>query len=347
MSVAGLILSNLHDGELPLLTKKRTMGAVPFGGRYRMVDFPLSAMVNASISQVYVVAHHNYQSLMEHIGSGKDWDMARHAGGIHILPPYSAAYANLRESYDSRMESLISIKGLLDQIEEEHVLCCDCDAVGVPDFSAFIEAHKKSGLPMTVGTEENENQATWGSLHIWIAKTSFLKEVLERAQAQNYLSFYTDVVRREAGRGNVGSYAFAHRFHRVHSIAEYYRLHMLLVKNEVVREELLSHPDRPIYTKVENAPPVKYGQGAVVENAMIADGCVIEGTVKNSVLFRGVHVAKDCVVENAVIFEGTHLFDQARVSGALLDKNVTLGGSTRLAGHPTLPFFVEAGSVLY
>ena len=347
MSVAGLILSNLHDGELPSLTGRRTMGAVPIGGRYRMVDFPLSAMVNAAISQIYIIAHHNYQSLMDHLGSGKDWDMARHSGGIHIVPPYSAAFANPTECYDSRIQSLVSIRGLVERIEEEHVLCCDCDAVGVPDFSAFIEAHKKSGMPMTVGTQGQESAAAWGSLHIWIAKTSFLREILKKAEDRHYTSFYTDVVRHEASRGNVGTYPFSQRFYRIHSLSQYYRMHMTLTQDDRVREQLLEDPDHPVFTKIQNAPPVKYGKNARVQGSLIADGCIIEGTVKNSVLFRGVHVGENCVIENSVVLERCHLSDFAHISGAVLDKNVTIGGNTRLAGHPTLPFFVEEGRVIH
>lgn len=346
MSVAGLILSNLHDGDLSPMTAKRTTGAVPFGGRYRLIDFPLSAMVGAGISRIYVVAHHNYQSLMEHIGSGKDWDLARHNGGIHILPPYNAAYANPDERYNSRMQSLLSVRGMIERIEEEHVLCCDCDAVGLPDFSAFIAAHKESGLPMTMGTSQEKGAKEFGSLHIWIAKTSFLRECLHRADEGRFSSFYGDVVRREVGKGNVGIYRFPNRFFGLHSLSEYYRLHMLLAADPAVREGLLEHAERPLFTKAQNLPPVKYGKNAVVERSLIADGCVIEGKVINSVLFRGVHVGPDCVVENAVISERCSLTGHARVSGAILDKNVILGGNVRLCGHPSLPFFVEEGRVI-
>lgn len=346
MSVAGLILSNLHDAKLPALTAKRTMGAVPFGGRYRLIDFPLSAMVAAELSQIFVIAHHNYQSLMEHIGSGKDWDMARHKGGIHIVPPFSAAYANPVESYDSRIASLVSIRGLVDRIEEEYVLCCDCDAIGVPDFSAFIAAHKESGFAMTVGCEKKESPYAFGDLHIWIARTDFLREVLREAQERHFESFYIDVVRRQAGKGNVNTYAFEENFYRLHSLSEYYRLHMLLVKDGEVRRDLLESTKRPIFTKIQNSPPAKYGKEANVLRSLIADGCVIEGTVKNSVLSRGVHVGRDCVVENAVILERCRLSDKAHVSGVILDKGVMLGGNTHLSGHPALPFFVEEGKVI-
>ena len=346
MSVAGLIFSNLHDADLAPMTAKRTTGAVPFGGRYRLIDFPLSSMVGAGISRIYVVAHHNYQSLMEHIGSGKDWDLARHNGGIHILPPYNAAYANPEENYGSRMQSLISIRGMIERIEEEHVLCCDCDAVGRADFSAFIAAHKESGLPMTIGTGQEQGVADFGSLHIWIAQTSFLRDMLCRGEEGTRTSFYRDVVRREAAKGNVGVYRFPERFFKLRSLSEYYRLHMLLAGDVGVRRDLLEGDGSPLLTKAQNLPPVKYGKNAVVERSLIADGCLIEGTVKNSVLFRGVHVGADCVVENAVILERCTLSGHARVSGAILDKNVILGGNVRLSGHPSLPFFVEEGRVI-
>ena len=346
MSVAGLILTNLHDGALSPLTAKRTTGAVPFGARYRLIDFPLSAMVGTGITRVFVVAHHNYQSLMEHIGSGKDWDLARHNGGIHILPPYNAAYANPGESYESRMKSLISVRGTVERMEEEHVLCCDCDAVGMPDFSAFVEAHKKSGLPMTVGTAQGQGVTEQGSLHVWIARTSFLREVLRRAEERGYSSFYGDVVRREAALGNVGTYHFSERFFRLQSVSDYYRLHMLITSDKEVRRSLMENEGCPLLTKAQNLPPVKYGRGARVENSLIADGCVIEGKVINSVLFRGVYVGADCTVENSVILERSTLSGHARVSGAILDKNVILGGNVALCGHPSLPFFVEEGRVI-
>ena len=346
MSVAGLILSNLHDADLSPMTAKRTTGAVPFGGRYRLIDFPLSAMVNAGLSRIYVVAHHNYQSLMEHIGSGKDWDLARHNGGIHILPPYNAAYANPDENYNSRMQSLLSIRGTIERIEEEHVLCCDCDAVGTPNFASFIAAHKESGLPMTLGTAQGESSVDFGALHIWIAKTSFLHDCLRRAERERAHSFYDEIVRREVGKGNVGIYRFPNRFFSLHTLSEYYRLHMLLTADSTVREGLLESAECPLLTKAQNLPPVKYGKNAVVERSLIADGCIIEGKVTNSVLFRGVHVGADCVVENAVILERCSLSGHARVSGVILDKNVILGGNVRLSGHPSLPFFVEEGRVI-
>ena len=345
MNVAGLIFSNLHDSDLPALTAKRTMGAVPFGGRYRLIDFPLSAMVNAGLTHISIIAHHNYQSLMEHIGSGKDWDLARHTGGIRIVPPFSAAFANPDETYDSRMETLLSVRGLIDRITEEHVLFCDCDVVGVPDLTSLIEAHRTGGLPITLGTEKTAADDP-AALHIWIARTDFLRDILREAKERHYTSFHRDVMRREMMKGNVSTHAFSERFFRLRSLAEYYRLQMLLATDVDVRHELLETPNRPIFTKIQNLPPVKYGAEAEVCDALIADGCVIEGSVKSSIIFPGVHVGRGCVVENAVLMENCHLVGHARVGSVILDKNVSLGEGVELHGHATLPFFVEEGRLI-
>ena len=343
MSVAGIIFSNLHDKELPLLTNKRTTGAVPFGGRYRLIDFPLSAMVHAGLSHISVIAHHNYQSLMEHIGSGKDWDLARHTGGVRIVPPYSAAFANPEECYDSRMQSLISIRGMIERLQEEHVLCCDCDVVGTPDFGAMLELHQKSEAPMTVGTCGSSLPGDTPSLHIWVARRDFLCEQLYEAEARHYTSFGRDIVARQHAKGNVTAFRFAGRFWRMGSISDYYRIHMQLVCDGDVRQELLENEAHPIYTRIQNSPPVKYGKAAQVENSLIADGCVIEGRVVNSVLFRGVRVEEGCVVENAIVLENGRICDGACIHSAILDKHVSVGGGARLHGHPELPFLVEEG----
>ena len=343
MSVAGLIFSNLHDKELPMLTIKRTMGAVPFGGSYRLIDFPLSAMVNAGISHISVIAHHNYQSLMEHIGSGKDWDLARHTGGIRIVPPYSAAFANPEECYESRMRSLISIRGMLERMSETDLLCCDCDTVGVPDLGSLLEVHQKRNAPITVATTHASCFEDTPSLHIWIANRVFLCERLREAEERQAVSFYKDVLRPLYEKGKVTLHSFAGECHRIRSIADYYHLHMRLVREKGVREQLLENLQRPIYTRIQNAPPTKYGRNAEVCESLIAEGCVIEGRVIGSVISRGVRVEEGCVVENSIILENGRILERSVVHSAILDKNVSVGSGACLHGHADLPFLIEAG----
>lgn len=342
-NVTGIIFSNLHDGDIPMLTGKRTMGAVPFGGRYRLVDFPLSAMVNAGVTDVRVIAHHNYQSLMEHVGAGKDWDLARRIGGIRIVPPFSRAYATASECYDTRIESFLSIKGQLERITTPDILCADCDVVGTPDLGALIKAHRASGAGLTLGTVSNVGDLPDPSLHIFVAKTDFLRAVLREAEEKQYASFRVDIIQRQSKKGNVANFRFDNRFFRIGSFADYYALHMLLVENEGVLAELLENKDAPVHTATRSAPPVKYGREAFVRSSLIAEGCVINGEVKNSVLFGGVFVGEGCVVENAIIMENCTLTENSRLSFGVLDKNATLFGGASLHGHKTLPLFVEEG----
>lgn len=340
MKIAGLIFSNLHDSDIPRLTAKRTMGAVPFGGRYRLVDFPLSAMVNAGISNISIVAHHNYHSLMEHIGAGKDWDLARRRGGVRIVPPYSRAYAGAAECYDSRLQTLLSIRGLIDRLEEDTVLLSDCDTVATPDLSALIATHKAAATPMTIGVSQ---ELAEGSMHIYVINVAYLRELLQEAEEKRYTSFTNDILRRRMARGEVATHRFDGRFYRIASFADYFGLHMLLVRDACVRRALLENEAFPIYTRAVNAPPVKYGKNAYVHNSLIAEGCVINGEVSNCVVFGGVHIGEHCVASGSILMENCLLAGNASVALGVVDKGACLGGSVRLHGHDSLPIFVEEG----
>ena len=145
-NVVGLIFSNMHDSELGQLTKQRTMGSVPFGSRYRAIDFPLSNMVNSGISKVGVVTKSNFQSLMDHLGSGKSWDLSRKHEGLFILPPFG--YNN--SVYQSRVEALSGIHNFLSHCREEHVVMSDCHIIYTMDYKPALEAHIAKNADITV-----------------------------------------------------------------------------------------------------------------------------------------------------------------------------------------------------
>ena len=154
MSVAGMIFSNIHDRNIPELTRVRTMASVPFGCRYRLIDFALSNMVNSDINNINVITHYNYHSLMDHIGTGKDWDLARRSGGIKILPPYISAFANnVNELYHTRLEALKSINHLISGITEDYVVMSDCNVICNVDFKTMIDDHIKNGADMTIAVK--------------------------------------------------------------------------------------------------------------------------------------------------------------------------------------------------
>ncbi|MBO5294796.1 MAG: glucose-1-phosphate adenylyltransferase subunit GlgD, partial [Clostridia bacterium] len=156
MTVAGLIFSNIHDANIPEMTRRRTIASIPYGCRYRLVDFPLSNMVNSDITNVGIITHYNYQSLMDHIGNGKDWDLARRSGGIKLLPPFVAAYENAgaNKLYENRLEALMGAVNFVNRCGADYIVLSDCDAIINIDLGAVVEDHVKSGAYMTIVTKK-------------------------------------------------------------------------------------------------------------------------------------------------------------------------------------------------
>ncbi len=378
MNAAGIIFSNIHDKSIADLTQKRTMAAVPFGCRYRLIDFPLSNMVNSGITDISIITHYNYLSLMEHIGSGKDWDLARRHGGVRILAPYVTAYANYKNDlYNSRLEALLSIHHSIAHMKEDYVVLSDCDGICNIDLKDMIDQHIESGavltmavkrIPITpsnvdqniiVSSDEN-GEITDLSVHpafydkavadvninIWVISRSFLLNALMNAQAHGYTSFSQDIIRRSIGRDRMRIYRFDGYYANINSIRDYYHYSMELTRNSTIRRDLFDNAKRPILTKVRNSAPAQYMGSAKVSNSLVADGCIIEGTVENSILFRGVKVGKGSVVKNSILFMDTYVGENVSLDCVIADKYVLFHDDVALAGHPELPFCVEKGRSL-
>ena len=381
MTAAGLIFTNIHDAAIPSLTKTRTIASVPYGCRYRLIDFILSNMVNANISVIGLITHNNYQSLLDHIGSGKDWDLARRTGGIKILPPFITAYDSVAANkvYASRLEALMGVMSFIRHRTEEYIVLSDCDSVYNIDLSGVIAAHSKSGADVTIVTKEIPSDAGYISQHeeivrfddsgkiydfvkyssaecenektinintnVMVMKTKYLQNTLQDATVRGYSSFYQDIIRRKVQKDNYRVYRYDGIYALVSSLESYYKSNMMLLRQEV-REELFSVSERPVYTKVRNSPPVKYIDTCNVKNSLIADGCIIGGAVENSVLFRGVNVADGAVVKNSIIFQDTSIGRGAELNCVITDKDVIIKNERKLSGHSHLPFFVGKGETL-
>lgn len=375
-SVAGLIFSNLHDKNITELTHLRTMAAVPFGCRYRLIDFALSNMVNAKITNISVITHYNYHSLMDHIGSGKDWDLARRSGGIKILPPFINAYANASNFlYNSRMEALQSVSHSLD-FKEQYVVLSDCDAICNIDLSAMLDEHIENKSELTVAVHRVDiadhnpgsniiyhadetgtvtgmdlyNPSLTGeqdiAMNIMITSTAHLHEMLLEASAHNHTSFLRDVIMNNIGKRNIRVYRHNGFFANIKSFADYFALNLELAANKAARDELFAQKNRPILTKIRNSPPTKYNGGSMVKNSLIADGCIIDGIVENSVLFRGVKVGKNTVVKNSILFQDTLTGKNVYLNCVVTDKNVVIRDGRVLSGHESMPFYIEKGKMI-
>ena len=378
ITAAGLVFSNIHDRNVPELTQKRTMASVPFGGRYRLVDFTLSNMVNADISKVGIITHYNYQSLMDHLGTGKDWDLARSSGGIKILPPFITAYDNTATSvqpYSSRLEALMGAYNFISRCDEDYMVLSDCDIVCNIDLRDVINYHVNKGADITIVTknlylstevakhctivESSADGRVTNLIHnpslssgfmdmclnIFVLKTEYLRSIVIDSLARGYKSFTHDIIFRGKDNMNFMKYEYDGYFSAIGSLDSYYKSNMDLLKSEV-RECIFGVKRRPIYTKVKNSPPAKYiGQGNA-SNSLVADGCVIEGTVENSILFRGVYVGKNTVIKNSIIMQNSSIGDDVNLNCVIADKNVVIKNGRTLSGHETHPFSIAKGMVI-
>lgn len=374
MTAAGLIFSNIHDASITELTRIRTIASVPFGGKFRLIDFPLSNMVNSGITKIGIITHYNYQSLLDHIGTGKDWDLARRAGGIKILPPFITAYDSESASklYSTRLEALIGVMNFIGRCNEDYIITSDCDVICNIDLDNVIAQHEKNDADITIVTKTvqsdeyplnahtqvitaDENGCVADtmdftpqsgkvdiSINIMVFKRRYLLNVLLDASAHGYTSFYRDIVVRNLHRAKIMTYNYDGYYSLIGSLSSYFECNMKLLDAEA-REGLFGNRNRPILTKVRNSPPTKYTSDAKVSNSLIADGCIIEGRVENSILFRGVRVGKGTIIRNSILMQDTYVGTDAALNCVISDKNVIVKDGRVLSGHETMPFFIGKG----
>ncbi len=376
MSAVGIIFSNVHDKNISELTQMRTMASVPYGCRYRFIDFALSNMVNSGIQKVGVITQYNYQSLMDHIGTGKDWDLASRAGGIKILPPHITAFANtVSRGFATRLSGLMDSGHFLERCKEDYVVMSDCDVICNIDLRDIIEAHEKTNADITIAVKTvnltaetckknvilssdengratdifvypNDKEGVHDiSLNIMVMSREFLHSVIHDAKAHGYVSFNSDVIAKNIHRYNVRTYKYDGYFACLSSLSEYYSCSMELLTPEV-RHALFAVKDRPVLTKVRNSAPTAYGEESSVKNSLIADGCIIEGTVENSIIFRGVKISRGSVIKNSIVMQDCQISENVLLNCCVLDKNVVVRDGRVLSGHETKPFFAEKGIMI-
>ena len=368
-TAVGVIFTNLHGESVPELVRKRTIASIPFGGRYRLIDFQLSNMVNSGITTVGLMTTNNYRSLIDHIGSGKDWDLARKDGGIILLPPFSDIS---EKPYTTRLEALCGVLGFLRRRRESYVVISDSDGVArlnIADVIAFHErkkadvtmvTHKKQAQGringMILGADEYQrvtevkNNPQFSSpceadiyVNVAIFNREFLIDLIEDANSRSLTSFENDIIARQIHSLKIYRYDFTGFYAAIDSLSSYYKYNMMLLDKNV-RNELFGARD--IYTKVRDSAPSKYGASAIVRNSLISDGCVIEGIVENSILFRGVKVGKGAVVRNSVIMQDSAVGANAVLNCVVTDKNVTVTDRRVLSGCEALPYYIQKGSKL-
>jgi glucose-1-phosphate adenylyltransferase len=366
--ILGLIFSNIHDENIKALTAHRTMGSVLFGGRYRLIDFPLSAMVNSGITEVGVITKSNYQSLLDHLGNGREWDLSRKNGGLHLLPPFSHTSSNL---YRGRLEALYGVWEFVKRSDAEYILLSDCDIVANMDYEAIIDYHIKTAADITcvyansfICDRDNADATVFGvnadgriadvlvapkisgectiSLNTYVMKKDLLENIVMESNPRGITDFERGVLRSHFNDYKIMGYAYDGYFSRIASVPAYYEANMALLDNQ--NRNALFDADKPVYTKIRDNPPAKYGSKAAVKNSLIGDGCIIDGIVENSVLFRGVKVGAGAVVKNSILMQDTAVGKKCEIDCVITDKNVSISDGRMLTGSKQFPVILDKGA---
>lgn len=366
----GLVFPNTHDNALPELTAVRSMGSVPFGGRYRLIDFALSNLVNAGVEKVGIITTNKYQSLMDHIGSGKPWDLDRKINGIHFIPPYTYGTAKNAGSIDLTAGAM----PFLTRSKEDYVAICASDVVANIDLSPVFKQHIDSGADFTICyTKETElgsyrnimqledidadgrvktirisDEMTKDincSLGIIIVKRELLIEVVKEASSLGKSSLSRQILQSDIEKYKVYGYEVKDFAKVITDFEGYVNITKSVSQNADIRKQVFN-PKRPIFTKVRDDMPTKYGLDSDANASLIANGCVVDGEVKNSVLFRGVKVSKGAKVENCILMQDCVIGENANLKNITADKNVTVGDGVTLNGGDKYPMYIKKGATV-
>ena len=371
----GIIFPNSYDSLVPDLVSERLMASIPFASRYRMCDFMISSMVHCGIDNISILVRKNYHSLLDHLGNGREWDLARKNGGLNIVPPFAQKQIKV---FSGRIEALESIRGYLMKQTEKYVILSDANMAVNFDFNALLDAHIKSGADVTMVYRKQEipqsliRQSTAGmdlyyalgingdrvskiyinpkesgemnfSLNIYVVERELLMRMVDEAYLHGDVYFVRDILEKKIDQMDVRGFCYNGYVAHIHDMNSYFEENMRLLKEENL---MALFSGNQIYTKIRDDNPTRYINGAKAKNVMVADGCVIEGKVENSVLFRGVKIGKGAKVKNCVLMQDTVIEDNASVEYVITDKNVTISEGKSLTGNDSFQVYVAKGQVV-
>ncbi len=365
----GIIFAYEKEPGLRELVEHRMPASVPFGGRYRIIDFMLSNMQNAGITDVGVVLHGNYQSLLDHLGSGKTWDMSRKYGGLRLLPPFADNRKYQSEEFRGKMEALAGVRSYIEEIRQDYVVLSDSDLIINLPIDDVFEAHLASGADITcvctpnLGRTENATYfhldpdgrvaATlcdphtpegYQSLEIYILSRELLLRLVDECEAQEKSSFRRDVLLGMGEKLNIRSFIWEGLAAQLRTVKEYYDRSMALLDPNVAGA--LFCPERPIQAKEDDEASSYIAPESRCVNSFIADGCIVEGMVENSILFPGVRIGRGAQVRNCILFKNVTVSENVTLSHVIADKSVLVRTGGTLIGHENYPLTIARDSVV-
>ena len=368
--VMGIIYTGESDARLRELTMFRAIAALPVAGRYRVIDFLLSSMVNGGLKNVGIIMQKNYHSLMDHLGSGKEWDLHGKNNGLRVLPPFLT-----RENvgvYTGLLDALRSNTDFLSRSKQEYVVLSNSNIIYNADIDALVRYHVDSGADFTLmytkdptmlrdeyGTylavdedgkvTDLEVEPTHPTLEnsfmdVMVLKRELLRSLVDKGVAHGQHDMNRDVLLHMVQEGNsrINGYEYTGPCWRMDSVQSFFRFNMDVLDSET-RSKLFAYP---VYTKVRDEMPARYGENVNVVNSLVADGCIIEGTVENSILARGVRVAPGAHVKNCIVMQDGQIHSGAYIENCILDKQAVIKRNAKLIGPAAYPIVIAKNVVI-
>lgn len=369
-NLLGIIFSNIYDGALGGLTAKRTVASLPFGGRYRQIDFTLSNMVNSNITTVGVITKYNYESLMNHLASCEEWDLNHKNGGLYIIPPFAFGRSDV---YHGKLEALYSALSFLKRQNFEYIVLSDTRTICNIDYRKVLMSHIDSQKDVTAIASKPRSGAkdypvvfnfdSSGNVEsimvnspakkeslvgfgMFIMNREYLINVVEECVAAGFYHLEKDFLQKyfNDGKVTVNVYQFDGIVLRNRDIPTYLKNNIKLT-DEKVRKDIFKS-NAPIYTRVHDEVPTYYGEKSMVNECIIANGCIIHGELKNSVIFRNVKIQEGAEILNSVVMQGSKIGKKVHLENVIIDKNVVITDGTCLIGAKNSPVIIEKGETI-
>ncbi len=359
MRAIGIILAGGNSSRMGELSAKRAVAAMPVTGSYRAIDFSLSNMTNSHIQKVAVFTQYNSRSLNEHLNSSKWWDFGRKQGGLYVFTPTITSTNSYW--YQGTADALYQNISFLKESHEPYVVIASGDGVYKLDYSKVLEQHIEKGADITIVTKDinpeeddvsrfgvvktNEDmqiidfeekplvaQTHTASIGVYVIRRRQLIELLEACAKEGRTDFVKDILIRYKSVKKMYAYKMDSYWRNIGTIDSYYRTNMDFLKKDIRDYFFRQYPD--VYSKVDDLPPAKYNGDAVVNNSLIASGCIINGTVENSVIFKKVYVGNNCVIRNSIILNDVHIGDNSVVENCIVESRDTLRANTIHTADP-------------
>lgn len=358
MRAIGIILAGGNSKQMRELSNKRAIAAMPMAGSYRTIDFALSNMTNSHISKVAVITQYNARSLNEHLSSSKWWDFGRKQGGLFVFNPTITSEQSVW--YRGTADALYQNMDFLRNSHEPYVVIASGDGVYKLDYNKVLEYHieKKADITVVVKdieqadearrfgvaklAEDNrivdfeekpvESQISTVSTGIYVIRRRLLIELIQKAYDEDRYDFVKDILIRYKNIKRIYGYKMDTYWSNIATVESYYKTNMDFLKKEVRDFFFKQYSD--IYTKVDDLAPAKYNPGANVKNSLIASGCIVNGNVSDSVVFKKVYIGNNCTIKNCIILNDVHIGDNTHLENCIVESRDTIRPNTEYIGSP-------------